>query len=176
MDILVLYIYPLLYISPCYAANAAPLFLDSLFDKKRPLDMGKRFVDGKRIFGDGKTLEGTLFGILTGFVYFFTLYILSKSLGIELYSNWIEGILLVTGTMFGDVLGSFIKRRMGIERGEMLPIFDQTGFLIFAIIFRSIAFGPLPYDFVIYVFMITFIAHIFTNISAFKMGLKKKPY
>ncbi|MDT7892232.1 MAG: CDP-2,3-bis-(O-geranylgeranyl)-sn-glycerol synthase [Thermoproteota archaeon] len=176
MDNFILYIYPLLYVSPCYAANAAPLFLDSLFDEKRPLDMGKKLSDGRRIFGDGKTLEGTLFGLLIGFVYFMVLYNLSNFLRIELYLNWIEGILLVTGTMFGDLLGSFIKRRIGIERGEMLPIFDQTGFLIFAIFFRSLVLGPLPYDFVIYVFMITFIVHIFTNVSAFKMGLKKKPY
>lgn len=176
LEELIIYLLPLLWISPAYATNASPLFFSNIIKDRRALDLGKILWDGKRILGDGKTAEGTLFGLFTGLSYFTSLYYLSSSFNYNLYENFLEGPLIIMGAITGDLFGSFIKRRLGIERGEMLPIFDQTGFLIFAILFRSFAFGPLPYDIVIYLFLITFIVHVLTNLGAFKIGVKEKPF
>ncbi len=176
MDSLVPYLLPLIYISPCYATNSAPLFLANILDERMPLDFGKKFRDGKRILGDGKTVEGTIFGFIVGYLYFTVIYYMQMLLDIPfIYVNMLEGFLLVTGSLIGDIIGSFIKRRLNIERGDTLPIFDQTGFLIFAILLRSIFLGPISYDLVIYLFTITFLVHVLTNASAFKMGIKDKP-
>jgi len=177
MDYIVNYILPLIYISPCYAANAAPLFLASIAEGRKPLDLGKKFIDGKRIFGDGKTIEGTIFGFFVGYIYFLSIFSFQSFLNMPiLFENYFEGFLLVIGAIFGDIFGSFIKRRLNMKRGDMLPILDQTGFLIFAILFRSIFFGAIPYDIVIYLFVITFLVHIMTNTGAFKMGIKDEPF
>lgn len=169
------YLIPLIYISPAYATNAAPLFLSNILEKRRPLDFYKK-IGNERILGDGKTIEGTLFGIAIGYSYFLIIFYFDKQFNIlNLYKDQIEGLMLILGSIVGDVIGSFIKRRMGLKRGEMLPVFDQTGFLIFAILFRSLLYGPLSYDLVVYLFIVTFLVHILTNVGAFEMGIKKEP-
>ena len=49
------------FIAPAYAANAFP----PLARGKRPLDFGKN-LSKNRILGDGKTVEGSIAGILFG--------------------------------------------------------------------------------------------------------------
>ncbi len=171
------YLWPLLYISPAYAANSTPLFIGNIIKGKKPLDLGLRFRDGRRILGDGKTFEGTIAGFFVGLIYFLTFYYLDKKLSIlNLYINELEGLTLIVGAIIGDLLGSFLKRRLGVERGEMLPVFDQTGFLIFAILIRSIFFGVVSYDLVLYLFVMTFLIHMLTNLAAHRMGIKEKPF
>jgi hypothetical protein len=48
-------------ILPAYIANSAVLFAG-----QTPVDLGKSFVDGKRILGPGKTLKGLIGGTLAG--------------------------------------------------------------------------------------------------------------
>ncbi len=50
-------------ILPAYAANAFPVVIKG----KRPLDFRRKLVK-HRILGDGKTIEGTLAGIVFGIV------------------------------------------------------------------------------------------------------------
>lgn len=58
------------YVIPLYFANASPIILHG----KIPLDLNFKF-NNKRILGDGKSILGTLFGIISGtvagFIYFF---------------------------------------------------------------------------------------------------------
>ncbi len=176
LDFILIYLWPLFYISPAYAANSAPLFLGSILKNKKPLDFGFTLKDGRRIFGDGKTIEGTTFGFFVGLTYFLAFFYIDKRLNIlNLYINEFEGLTIIIGAITGDLVGSFLKRRLGIERGDTLPIFDQTGFLVFAILMRSIFFGAVPYDLVVYLFIMTFLIHIMTNLAAYRMGIKKKP-
>ncbi len=81
-----------------------------------PVDLGKNFTDGKRVFGDGKTFRGLFIGILAG-------------IGIGLAQIWVSGVygwenlpqhtylsitLLATGALLGDLGKSFFKRRLGL--------------------------------------------------------------
>ncbi|MGC8651672.1 MAG: CDP-2,3-bis-(O-geranylgeranyl)-sn-glycerol synthase [Candidatus Micrarchaeia archaeon] len=156
--------YPLLYILPAYIANGAPV----LFGGGAPLDMGKSFL-GKRIFGDHKTVRGTIAmlagGIVVGLAeYPFRNYMLAIA------------VLMSAGAIFGDLLGSFVKRRLGMREGASLPVMDQYSFFVFAVLF-SMPLGHLP-DIYGYVFIIvlTGLLHLVTNVGAHRLRLKDVPW
>jgi CDP-2,3-bis-(O-geranylgeranyl)-sn-glycerol synthase len=157
-------IYPIIYIFPAYAANGAPI----LFGGGKPLDNGRK-INSKRIFGDNKTIRGSISSILAGIAvglieYPFLHYMLPIA------------ILLTIGANFGDLLGSFIKRRLRIRHGKSFPIMDQYGFFIFAILF-AIPLGHLPNIYgIIFLIVLTGVAHILTNRGANKLGLKAVPW
>ena len=157
-------IYSIIYILPAFIANGAPV----IFKGKKPLDFNKTLFK-KRIFGDHKTIRGTfsgLFaGILTGIIEsFFIPELLLPS------------IFLSIGAISGDLIGSFIKRRFDIKPGKSIPILDQFGFVIFALLFA------LPFDHfpnligIILIFILTGILHPLTNFIAYKLRLKSVPW
>jgi CDP-2,3-bis-(O-geranylgeranyl)-sn-glycerol synthase len=159
-------LYPIIYIFPAYAANGAPV----LFGAGRPLDFGRKFR-GKRIFGDNKTRRGTLsaivVGILTGVI-----YIQFKALAYMLPI----AIMLTAGAIFGDLFGSFIKRQLGHKPGKGIPILDQYGFYVFALVF-ALPFGNLPDAYgLIFITVLTGILHPLTNALAHGLKLKEVPW
>lgn len=163
---------------PAYATNCFPPVLKG----KRPLDRRKNWFDNRRIMGDGKTIEGTSGGILFGFfvglleVYllpYFQLY--ANNFNVALPSLTITGVFFISiGAMFGDLFGSFIKRRLKIESGGKFH-FDQVGFIIFAFLFAIpfVSFTPLM---VLYALILTFVLHRIVNIIGYKLKLKKVPW
>ena len=158
------FLYPIIYIFPAYAANGAPV----LFGGGKPLDMGAK-LKGKRIFGDNKTIRGTvsslLCGIAVGLVeYPFFHYMLPVA------------VLLAVGANFGDLLGSFIKRRLNMKHGASFPILDQYGFFAFALLF-AFALGRLPnIPGMLFLVVLTGMAHLLTNRGAHRLKLKKVPW
>ncbi len=167
---------------PAYTPNNFAV----LFGGGTPVDLGKKFIDGKRILGDGKTIRGFVSGVLGGIFCGNIQYYAEKILGWGFYSTlaYTDFLIMVStlsfGALFGDMVGSFIKRRFGIERGEKLPLFDQLTFLIFAFLFAYISspyFGDLfSLKIVLTGFIITPFLHLLTNFIAYKLGLKDVPW
>ena len=104
---------------PALAANPGAV----LTGGKGRMDLGKNFIDGKRIFGDGKTVSGYLGGILVGAFFGFMVYVPLSYFSLfpddpgYIYLLFACHILS-WGSLTGDLLGSFTKRRMGIEKGQ----------------------------------------------------------
>ena len=159
----------LVFIFPSYVANASPVLVRKIFSKTHPVDMGLRFFDGRRILGDGKTLEGVIIGLSTGTII---------GLMMSLFSlHTIKGsFILSLGTVLGDMIGSFIKRRLGVKRGEPLFLGDQLLFLVFSLVLYSIIIMPLPPAQTLFLIVITPPLHLLTNYIAFKLGLKDVPW
>lgn len=165
----------LMYVLPAYFANGAPVIGARLISRSTPLDRGARAWDGRRVLGDGKTFEGLLIGIAAGAL----AGLIIHSLVPELYRSWLEPLTLSAGAMAGDIFGSFVKRRLGLERGRPAPGLDQLGFLAFALLFSSLTLGPpkwLDAPTLILLAMITAILHLGTNYLAYALGLKAEPY
>ena len=160
-----LIIYPIIYIFPAYAANGAPILFGG---GKMKLDLNKK-IGGKRIFGDHKTVRGTIASLIAGVAvglieYPFFHYMLPIA------------ILLTIGANVGDLLGSFIKRRVDYKSGSSFPIMDQYGFFIVALLF-AIPLGHLPTIYgIIFLIILTGVAHVLTNRGANKLHLKKVPW
>lgn len=161
---------------PAYIANGSPVLgskiLESLKIKRHPIDGGRNFIDGKRVFGDNKTWEGLLIGISMGFLAGFVQAVLSNE-----YLYIIRGFVLSIGAVVGDLIGSFIKRRLGLKPGDLLPVLDQIFFLIIAL---AIAIGVktiyMTLEQFLFLIIITATLHILTNYVAYRLGLKKVPW
>jgi len=173
MDAMTFVIISFLYILPAYIANSSA----ALFGGGHPLDFGKK-LRKHRIFGEGKTFRGlilgVLFGTVAGNVMGFLLVGTTFSLGsIEFYTAL--GLLLSIGAMFGDLVKSFFKRRLGFTSGQMLPLIDQLDFIIGAIALGSLVYVP-GLKTVIFLIIITPLIHLLLNIIGYLLKLKKVPW
>ncbi|AEH25463.1 CDP-2,3-bis-(O-geranylgeranyl)-sn-glycerol synthase [Pyrococcus yayanosii] len=159
------------YILPAYLANSSPV----IFGGGAPIDFGRNFVDGRRIFGDGKTWRGFFGGLtagtLIGIIQYFLrpYYYGSLKLAIKL------SFLLALGALVGDLIGSFIKRRLNMPRGYPAVGLDQWGFLITALIF-AYPVKTIPTGQVLFLLAITPVIHWAANVFAYKMGWKDVPW
>lgn len=154
----------LLFIFPAYCANAIPVITGG----GRPIDLGKKFSDGKPIFGKNKTFRGFFSGLAVGTAVGFI-----ENLVFEYHILF--GLFLSLGALFGDLVGAFVKRRLGLAPGDPLPIVDQVDFIIGAILFSILIQTP-SWELVIAVLIITPPIHLLTNFAAYKLGLKSNPW
>jgi CDP-2,3-bis-(O-geranylgeranyl)-sn-glycerol synthase len=167
MDLSLLIVEALKFIFPAYCANAAPV----LAGGGPSMDFGRNFLDGRRILGKNKTFKGFFFGwsigilvglvegLVFGFVPYTVLFI----------------VLTPLGALCGDLVGAFIKRRLNIAPGGLLPVLDQVDFVIGAILF-SLPLSIVSFELAVAVIIITPPIHLFTNFLAFKLRLKNNPW
>jgi len=166
MEIAQLVIEALKFIFPAYCANAIPVITGGGY----PLDCGKKFFDGKPIFGKNKTIQGFFSGLVVGAAVGFAE---SAFFGYHIFF----GLLLSLGALFGDLTGAFVKRRIGLAPGDLLPVIDQVDFIVGAILFSFIIFSPtVSGELVIAVLIITPPIHLLTNFAAYKLRLKSNPW
>lgn len=162
IDLYQLILYPILYIFPAYVANGAPV----IFGGGTPIDFGMK-IGGKRVFGDHKTVKGLVSGICAGIIVGW-----AESLYFSMPYLFIVAIALSIGTHFGDLFGSFVKRRMNARPGSSVAFLDQYTFLIFALIF-AYPLGNFPNLYgILFLLIITGILHKLTNVGAHMLKLK----
>ncbi len=165
MDIALLIIQALKFIFPAYCANATPV----LAGGGPKMDFGKNFVDGKRLFGNNKTFRGFLFGWVIGMLVGSVEFVVFPGFPVLFV------VLIPLGALLGDLTGAFIKRRIGIAPGGLLPIVDQVDFVVGALVF-SIPLAIVSWELAVTVLLITPPIHLFTNFLAYKLKLKKHPW
>lgn len=169
MDLLAL----LIFIIPCYVANAAPVLLGG----GQPMDFGANFPDGRRILGNAKTIRGFVGGVAAGTVAggILALYAPLAFFG-GAWAQYLSGFLLSLGALLGDALGSFIKRRMGVEPGKPFPL-DQLGFISIGLLL-AYPISPSIYslEMVVFIIVLSYILHIIANAAANRFGLKSVPW
>ncbi len=164
----------LLFLIPIYVANSSPVVLGG----GTPLDFGAKLPDGKRVLGEGKTIRGFVGGTLAGAVaggIVAALYRLPFFISPE--QQFLAAFVLSFGTLAGDSLGSFIKRRAGIASGRPF-VLDTILFLLVALVLVFPLALPGLYDALNLAFFIvlTLVLHPLMNVLANRAGLKKVPW
>jgi CDP-2,3-bis-(O-geranylgeranyl)-sn-glycerol synthase len=164
---------------PAYVPNPVA----ALFGHGTPIDLGRNFSDGRRIFGDGKTYRGLITGIVAG--------ILTGLILIWMYDRFpLAGLpehtllsvsLLATGALLGDLVKSFFKRRLGKERGTEWPVADQYdlvagSFLLLLIGDPAWLFATVTLPVFLVILIITPILHRATNIVGYILKIKEVPW
>jgi CDP-2,3-bis-(O-geranylgeranyl)-sn-glycerol synthase len=161
-------------ILPAYVPNPSAV----LFGGGKPIDLGRNLWDERRIFGDGKTYRGLLFGtmcgVLVGILQIFIADGLPKFTLIALFS-------LAFGAMLGDLVASFFKRRIGMDRGKALPVVDQLDFvagawLLTFLFAREWFMQNFTIEIIAIVLVITPILHIVVNRIGYMLGKKDVPW
>lgn len=99
------------------AANGAPIVARKLFGHRgaAPIDGGWRLPDGKPLFGSSKTWRGLCAALLVG-----------TALAPLLALPYTLGLTVAAAAMAGDLLSSFVKRRLGIPPSGMAFGLDQV--------------------------------------------------
>jgi len=164
---------------PAYLPNP----IAALVGGGTPIDMGRNFPDGKRVFGDGKTYRGLVIGIFAG-------------IGIGLAEIWVAGVygwvnlpeqtylsitLLATGALLGDLCKSFFKRRLGKERGAKWPVADMYdlvagSLLLVLIVDPGWLFANMTLLIFILILILTPILHRTVNIIGYHFKVKEVPW
>ena len=166
----------LLFIFPAYVANAVPV----IFTGGGPLDRGAKFLDNKPLFGETKTVFGTLSGITFGALVAMAYPFLGIALFDRPQTYAMVGLGLAVGAMLGDLLGSFAKRRLGFSEGSSVPFLDQLTFFYVALILAVLAapesVAYLSMENMLFLTVLTFFMHLATNKLANVISLKKVPW
>jgi CDP-2,3-bis-(O-geranylgeranyl)-sn-glycerol synthase len=164
---------------PAYLPNP----IAALVGGGTPIDLGRNFPDGKRVFGDGKTYRGLVIGIFAG-------------ISIGLAEIWLAGVygwenlpeqtylsitLLATGALLGDLCKSFFKRRLGKERGAKWPVADMYdlvagSLLLVLIVDPGWLFANMTLLTFILILILTPILHRTVNIIGYHFKVKEVPW
>ena len=171
-------VYALFFIFPAYAANAIPVVLGGGL----PVDLGRKWFDGKPIFGSHKTVRGFAAGVIAG-----TLTSLAQErvlwsvapsdFVLPFQFSVLVGFIVSFGALLGDLAHSFVKRRINIVEGAPLPVADQLDFVMGAVLLSFLAPPPhLPVLTIAIILVITLPTHLLTNAIAYVAGAKKTPW
>lgn len=201
IDLINIIIGCVIFIFPAFVANGVPTILGKGKRFNAPIDGGRLWRDNKRILGDGKTIRGFVSGVVCGMascvaiiimahysgyplafmnlievgVLYNLLYIVGINLGANgIFLGSLVGFLLGSGALIGDMIGSFIKRRSGLQRGESYPFMDQLGFLIVAMVFVYMVI-PWPLIWLLVLLPITLGLHISLNMLGYVVGIQEVP-
>ncbi len=180
---------------PAYFANGFALLVGG----GTPIDFGKKYKDGKRILGDGKTWRGLIIGAFIGMTAGFGLSAVAKFgriIDFPIIINDFTGFPLMIpiifsicfGALMGDIIESFFKRRAGIKRGQSWIPFDQLDFILGVLLFSFLmstfldVSGIMDYNWFLQAFtpwhiivLVTFTPffHLFSNFVNTKIIQKK---
>jgi CDP-diglyceride synthetase len=97
-------------------ANATPIFAKKLLKDRfsAPLDGGMKLPDGQPLFGASKTIRGLVLSIS-----------LTAVTAVLIGFDWMTGAGLAAGSMGGDLISSFVKRRLGLRLHSQALGLDQ---------------------------------------------------
>ncbi|WP_276814300.1 CDP-archaeol synthase [Desulfurococcus amylolyticus] len=155
------------YYLPAMIANASPLLVKG----DKVIDKGRLFIDGKPILGSHKTWEGFAIGVINS-------YLTGSAVGIAFRDPCIQVLSVVAGvsSMLGDLVGAFIKRRLGLKPGRPLPIIDQLSFALMTTL-SYLLLGVVDVisrpDYVLSTLALIFILHVAANNIAYMLGVKE---
>ena len=171
---------------PAWIANSTPV----IFGGGSPIDRGKLFRDGKRVLGDGKTVRGFIAGVfwgtLTGVILSLAAPVVreemiiygvavSADMDVILGLGIFVSLLMSVGALMGDLVGSFLKRRIDLRSGQPSLVMDQLGFIILALIFAAPVLTP-SWIYPAILIVLTLLIHWISNTIGYLLGLKNNPW
>jgi len=167
---------------PAYAANAVPVLL-ARFEIWECLNVPVDFnlkLGGSSLFGRTKTWRGIIGGILAGMAMVLIqalihIYMPQREylflIPYPLFSIIWLGFLMGLGEGLGDLVKSFVKRRLRLKSGAPFFPLDQSSFLM-ALLFSFLYHVPSSGHILSIVLISPFIPLI-ANVIAYKAGWKK---
>ncbi|PSQ44745.1 hypothetical protein BRD17_03245 [Halobacteriales archaeon SW_7_68_16] len=166
---------------PAYVPNNAAVLVGG----GSPID-GGRTLDGNRLLGDGKTWRGSVGGIAAGVAVALLLSAIapavSTTVGVPFPTFPMGATLsLPVGAILGDVLASFVKRRLGRQRGAAVLGLDQLDFVAVALgatvlIVPGWSEAVFTVPVLVVVLVVTPLLHVSANVLAYHAGLKPDPW
>jgi CDP-diglyceride synthetase len=147
-------------------ANGSPVVAKKIFGNycSWPIDGNIKFVDGRPLFGASKTVRGILVSI-------FITSACAPLLGLTLKI----GLVVATMAMAGDLLSSFLKRRLGLQSSSKAMALDQIPESLFPLLACRQAFSLMALD-IIAGTAIFFVGEVVLSRVLFRLHVRDRPY
>lgn len=147
-------------------ANGTPIFARKLLGDRfnAPLDGGLRLRDGRRLFGDSKTIRGIVLAIAAA-------ALAAPLLGIEA----MIGAGLAAASMLGDLASSFIKRRLGLRLHARALGLDQVPEALLPLLLLRVRLDLGAGDIVLIVALFIALELILSQFL-YRLGIRDRPY
>ena len=147
-------------------ANGAPVVAAGLLKKRwsAPVDGGRLWPDGRPVFGKSKTWRGLVSGSIAC-----ALFALFTGLG------FVFGLVFGLLGLAGDLLSSFIKRRLGLASSARAVGLDQ---IPEALLPMLLAMWWLPVSaWVVLIVVVLFtLSNIFGSPLLYRLGIRRQPH
>lgn len=128
-----------------------------------PVDFGRYFIDGWRIFGGHKTWIGLCSGIIAGSI----LFSLQYELGLAVFLAFLS--------TFADLILSFVKRRLHLKPGSLMPVLDHSLYIMLPGIVLCCLFPEMMAS-VIFFIGLTLFLHPLATLVRFLIGRSDVPW
>ncbi len=147
-------------------ANGAPVIAKRLLGKHFafPLDGNLVFMDGSPLFGSSKTVRGVLVAVLVTTAS-------APLLGLEFRVGVVVGVT----AMAGDLLSSFLKRRLGLAPSSRATGLDQIPESLLPALVCSQALSLTAVDIVVTV-VAFFVGELLLSRLLFLLQIRDRPY
>ncbi|MEJ2378593.1 MAG: CDP-archaeol synthase [Pseudolabrys sp.] len=147
-------------------ANGSPIIATRIFGTvfSGPLDGNVRFIDGRPLFGPSKTIRGIIVSLPTT-------ALIAPLLGLELRL----GLLIGATAMAGDLLSSFLKRRLSLPPSSRATGLDQIPESLLPLLASGPALSLSAIDIVLGCLVFFFGELLLSNLF-FKLRLRNRPY
>jgi CDP-2,3-bis-(O-geranylgeranyl)-sn-glycerol synthase len=148
------------------AANGIPVIATAICGQRgaHPLDRGRKLSDGQRLWGDSKTWRGLLLALsVTGLA--------ALALGLPA----LIGVIIGTAAMAGDLLSSFIKRRLGMASSSMALGLDQIPEALLPLLAVAGEFG-LSWPTMLLTTLGFMALELALSQVLFRLGVRNRPY
>jgi hypothetical protein len=147
-------------------ANGTPVIANRILGNRFscPLDRGVRLADGRHLLGPSKTGRGLILAILMTSA-------AAPVIGLE----WQIGSLVGSAAMAGDLLSSFLKRRLGFLPSTRALALDQIPESLFPLLIcRPIL--DLTWAAVVVGVVLFFISELVLSRVLYHLGVRRQPY
>jgi CDP-2,3-bis-(O-geranylgeranyl)-sn-glycerol synthase len=147
-------------------ANGSPVIAKNILGNycSWPLDANMMFVDGRPLFGASKTVRGILVSVVTTSA-------CAPLLGLKLKI----GLVVATTAMAGDLLSSFMKRRLSLQSSSKAVGLDQIPESLFPLLACRQALSLTTLDIIVGT-AIFFVGEVVLSRVLFKLHVRDRPY
>lgn len=147
-------------------ANGTPILLRKFLGDRLgwPVDGGLRFPDGRFWLGPSKTWRGVACGML------------AAAGGAPLLGlPWTLGAQVGAASLAGDLLSSFLKRRLGIASSGMALGLDQVPESLFPLLAVRERFG-LGWDYIVWFEVFFILLELGVSGILYRLHIRNRPY
>lgn len=147
-------------------ANGSPVIAARLLHGhgNRPIDGGRLWHDGRPLLGPSKTWRGLIVGTLSCL-----LFALVAGL------DWLFGALFGLLALWGDMVSSFTKRRMGLAASARAPWLDQLPEAVLPMLLAWFWLG-LPFVHAMVVAVVFSVSNMLLSPLFYRLGIRKQPH
>ncbi len=154
------------FLSLLTVANGTPVIAKTILGDRLayPIDGGVRFLDGQPLFGSSKTVRG------------FVLSVAATALCGSLVGLGARtGVVVASAAMAGDLLSSFVKRRLKLAPSSRASGLDQVPESLLPVLAcrNTLAFGPADAMTIVAAF---FVGEVLISRLLYRWHVRERPY